>query len=194
MLALTIALQSACVSVHAPSFMEPAPRREWAPTLTEAQFQVSEGNFDAADSVLTKFEARYPGTPEAIESKYWRALVRMDPSNPHASMSNAMQTLDSYLAEPRAKQHVREAAALKRVAAQLDTLNKVVALAQAPKEPSPGVARPQPDLRVDVSRPAADPSIAADLEIKRLKDELAKATAELERIRKRLAQPPRGVR
>jgi hypothetical protein len=30
----------------------------------------------------------------------------------------------------------------------------------------------------------------ADAEIKRLKDELAKANAELERIRRRLAQPP----
>jgi hypothetical protein len=31
---------------------------------------------------------------------------------------------------------------------------------------------------------------ASDVEIKRLKDELAKANAELERIRRRLAQPP----
>jgi hypothetical protein len=35
----------------------------------------------------------------------------------------------------------------------------------------------------------ADPA-AAEAEIKRLKDELAKANAELERIRRRLAQPP----
>jgi len=46
-----------------------------------------------------------------------------------------------------------------------------------------------PDVRVDFPKPAMDPA-AAEAEIKRLKDELAKATAELERIRKRLAPPP----
>jgi hypothetical protein len=36
----------------------------------------------------------------------------------------------------------------------------------------------------------SDVSGSADAEIKRLRDELAKANAELERIKKRLAQPP----
>jgi hypothetical protein len=179
---------SACVSIHAPPFMEPTSKREWPATLELAQFRVSEGKFDEADSVLVQFDRLYPKSPEAIESRYWRALVRMDPSNPRASMAGAMASLDSYLADPRAKEHVRDAAAIRRVAVQLDSLNKI-ALASAAGAIT--TARPGSDLRVDLNRPVADPS-PSDLEIKRLKDELAKATAELERIRKRLAQPPRN--
>jgi molecular chaperone GrpE (heat shock protein) len=44
------------------------------------------------------------------------------------------------------------------------------------------------NARADAAK--AEPPTSAD-EIKRLKDELAKANAELDRIRKRLAQPPR---
>jgi hypothetical protein len=193
-LAIALALQSAasCVSIHAPSFLQPAPEREWPQTLSMAQFRVSEGKFDAADTVLADFAARYRGTPEALESLYWRALVRMDPSNPHASLHDAMASLDVYLADPRAHDHLREAAALRRVAVQLDDMQKAVAnVSSLSKDPSAiaSNSRPGSDFRLDLARPTMEAS-AADAEIKRLKEELAKATAELERIRKRLAQPP----
>jgi hypothetical protein len=182
---------AACVSIHAPSFMESTPHREWPATRDLAQFRVSEGKFDAADSLLGDFAARHPKAPEALEATYWRALVRLDPSNPHASIPDAMSSLDLYLADPRSREHIREAAALRRVAVQLDAMSKVVASAAAvSKDPNTlAVARTTPDLRVDVNKSTLDSAAAAD-EIKRLKDELAKATAELERIRKRLAQPP----
>jgi hypothetical protein len=180
----------ACVSIHSPPFMQPTSKREWPATLSLAQFRVSEGKFDEADSVLVQFDRLYPKSPEAIESRYWRALVRMDPSNPRASVAGAMASLDAYVADPRAKEHLRDAAAIRRVAAQLDTLNKMVLASQSGAITTTGRSQAS-DLRVDVTRPVADPS-PSDLEIKRLKDELAKATAELERIRKRLAQPPRN--
>lgn len=173
--------------------MEPTPRREWPDIRTLAQFRVSEGKFDAADSLLGDFAARYPKAPEALEATYWRALVRLDPSNPHASIPDAMTSLDLYLGDRRSHEHIREAAALRRVAVQLDAMSKVVASAAAISKDPNALAnlRPAaPDLRVDVNKPTIDPGAAAADEIKRLKDELAKATAELERIRKRLAQPP----
>jgi hypothetical protein len=194
-LAATIPLLagSACVSIHAPSFMEPAPKREWPTTLSMAQFRVSEGKFDLADSVLAQFATKYPGSREALESIYWRALVRMDPSNPHGSVSDALASLETYVTDARSPDHMREAAALRRVALQLDTLNKLVATAAAlPKDGNLVTANIRPQPTVDLAKPIIDPVPYADAEIKRLRDELAKANAELERIRKRLAQPPRG--
>jgi hypothetical protein len=76
---------------------------------------------------------------------------------------------------------------LRRVAAQLDAANRLAAsatiAAHEATAASPG--RPTSDSRSD--QRSAD--AGAD-EIKRLKDELAKANAELERIKRRLAQPP----
>ena len=100
-----------------------------------------------------------------------------------------MTSLDLYLGDRRSHEHIREAAALRRVAVQLDAMSKVVASAAAISKDLANM-RPAADLRVDVNKPTVDPAAAAADEIKRLKDELAKATAELERIRKRLAQPP----
>ena len=187
---IALAAGTACVSVRAPSFLEPAPRREWPATLATAQARVSEGNFDAADSLLAHFAVQYSGTAEALEATYWRALGRLDPSNPHGSLSEAITALDKYIADPRASEHLREAAAIRRVATQMDALNKLASA--APPLPKDGVATSPRAPSADLAKTLLDPLPSADAEIKRLRDELAKATAELERIRKRLAQPPRG--
>ena len=188
--AMALLASTACVSVRAPSFLEPAPRREWPATLATAQARVSEGNFDAADSLLSHFAARYSGTAEALEATYWRALARLDPSNPHGSLSEAITALDKYIADPRASEHLREAAAIRRVAIQMDALNKLASA--APAMPKDGVATTARAQSTDMTKSILDPVPYADAEIKRLREELAKATAELERIRKRLAQPPPG--
>jgi hypothetical protein len=179
---------TACVSVHAPAFFEPSRRREWPATLAAAQARVSEGKFDAADSLLARFSAQYPGTSESMEATYWRALSRLDPSNPHGSLTEAMAELDVYLADPRATEHLREAAAIRRVTTQMEALNRIVS--SAPPPPKDVVATTTRTAAADLAKPV-DPTPYADAEIKRLRDELAKATAELERIRKRLAQPPK---
>jgi hypothetical protein len=59
------------------------------------------------------------------------------------------------------------------------------------KEP---VTSPKPlpgEVRIDVPKPVPDPAGSLESEVKRLKEELAKANAELERIKKRLANPGR---
>jgi hypothetical protein len=189
--AMVCASGTACVSFRTPSFLEPAPRREWPATLKAAQSRVSEGRFAAADSLLAGFAAAYPGTSEALEATYWRALSRLDPSNPQGSVPEAIKALDVYIAAPQASEHLREAAAIRRVAAQMDELNKLASA--APPLPKDGVATPaRTQSATDLTRSMLDPLPYADAEIKRLRDELAKATAELERIRKRLSQPPSG--
>ena len=176
-----------------PNHAGPPPAdRAWPPTLALAQAYAARGEFSTADSALSAFARRYPGTGEALESAYWRAVYKLDPSNRDLSIESAIASLDGYLADTRPHQHTAEARTLRRVAGELDRLNRLAgnALAQQIKDanaaPTTSVSANEP--RSEASKPAAD--AAAQDEIKRLKDELAKANAELERIRRRLAQPP----
>lgn len=186
--ALALGASSACVTVRPPTFLRSEPERAWPSTLATAEARVSEGRYAAADSVLGQFAARYPGSGEAFESAYWRALFSMDPKNSNASVATAVSYLDAYLVGVNPRKHRQEAFALRAIAGQIDAGQNALALAQA-KEPNPhpGAVR----IDVPVPKSTTDP-VAADAEIKRLKDELAKANAELERIRRRLAQPPNG--
>jgi hypothetical protein len=192
--ALFIALSTGCISVHRPRFMEPSIERDWDNTLFLARVRASEGKFAAADSILARFATEYPGTRQASETAYWRALYDLDPSNHGASFRSAISSLDAYLSESGPHEHAAEAATLRRIAGHMDELNKLAASALAEAKDTSAAARvTATDIRAEVKPPAAGDvglPTAADVEIKRLKDELAKANAELERIRRRLAQPP----
>ena len=185
-------MASGCVSFHRPDNMLPAPVRQWPATLARAQAAAATGDFDQADSALAQFATAYPGAPETLETAYWRALYRMDPSNHAESMPVAMASLDAYLADHRPRPHVAEAATLRRLAGQIDGLNRLAATTIAePKEVAAAPAAPKTaagDLRTDAAK--SGDTQANEAEIKRLKDELAKANAELERIKRRLSQPP----
>lgn len=156
------------------------PAREWPTTMQLAKDRAAEGRFEAADSLMAGFAAQFAGSREALETAYWRALFRIDPSNHAGSLTSAMALLDSYLTDNRPRDHVTEAGTLRRIAGQVETLAKAtggvqreVIVSQRPGETKPAEAG------------------SSDAEVKRLKDELAKANAELERIRRRLAQPPK---
>ena len=119
-------------------------------------------------------------------------MYKLDPSNRDLSIESAIASLDGYLADTRPHQHAAEARTLRRVAGELDRLNRLAgnALAQQIKDvnAAPSTTAGATEARGETAKPSAD--TAAQDEIKRLKDELAKANAELERIRRRLAQPP----
>lgn len=174
-----------CASIHTP-FTHPESSSAWPDVLATARTRAANGRFDGADSTLADFATKYPGSPEAAETAYWRAMFRMDPTNPRASLPTALASLDAYLTDSRPREHVVEATSLRRIAGQLEGLSKLAANAMTqPKDPS-AAGKGQV---ADASKPA-DTAASADAEIKRLKDELAKANAELDRIRKRLSQPP----
>ena len=195
---LAVVMGSGCISVHRPWFMEPTIDRDWDNTLLLARVRAAEGKFPAADSLMARFAAQYPDTHEAIETTYWRALFDLDPSNHLASFSSAIASLDDYLTHKRPLDHAAEAATLRRIAGHMDQLNKLAATALAEaRDTSVAMRATAPDVRTDAKPPVAgDVAVPtpADVEIKRLKDELAKANAELERIRRRLAQPPPPVK
>jgi hypothetical protein len=192
MSAAAVGLALACAPMA--KVVGPAPVRAWPGVLSRAQHSAARGEFDVADSALANFSTRYPTSGEALETSYWRALFELDPSNRAESVSGAISLLDAYLAATRPREHVLEATTLRRVAGQLDALNRLAAgaIAQAKDaNAAAAIARALSDARIETPRAAAEStSTSSDAEIKRLKDELAKANAELERIRRRLAQPP----
>ena len=169
---LLACLLAACSLRSAPAAnLAPTPQTEYPALLAQASQEASAGRFNTADRLLTDFSAHYPASGEAVESMYWRALYKLDPSNANGSMREAAVLLDSYLTSANAA-HRAEALTMRRI------VTAVEARAAARTEVGP---KPVADA------PVADK--AKDDEIARLKDELAKTTAELDRIKKRLAQP-----
>jgi len=176
---------------------EPAASDAWPSWLAAARSLALERKFSAADSVLARFATQYPNTPQAKETGYWRALFKMDPSNPKAALPTAISLLDGYLESEGARDHTAEATTLRRIAAKLAGLTRVAENeATEAKEASNTAANAKAEAananaRAEAAKGEAGKTEASssDAEIKRLKDELAKANAELERIRKRLTQP-----
>jgi TolA-binding protein len=189
-LSLAVAL-GACAALKAST--APSAEEAWSSTLAVAQAHVMRGEFDTADSLLAAFATRYPGSEETLETAYWRALFKMDPSNKNGSLATAVAQLDGYLTSNRHREHIAAATTLRRVAAQLVELNKLAANAMSQAhdaKTSAATANAVAADAKDAKAATADANVDAQAEIKRLKDELAKANAELDRIRKRLSQPP----
>lgn len=109
----------------------------------------------------------------AIDSLYWRAVYHLDPSNKNGTLDSAIVYLDRYLASPGKRQHEREAAVMRSLARNSQQLARVEAALQQARASADNKGRDEEYLK----------------EIQRLKDELAAANAELERIKKRLAAP-----
>lgn len=149
----------------------PAPAEVYANTLDAAQKRAEGGDHAGADRILADFALKAKGSNEAAEIAFWRALYMIDPSNRNASMPEGIRAIDIYLATPNARWYKAQALVLKRTAQSVQALR----LAQA-------APRPASRDTVFVSR---------EEEIASLKDQLAKANAELERIKKRLANPSR---
>jgi outer membrane protein assembly factor BamD (BamD/ComL family) len=171
-IALALALCVLACQTAQPRLSDPAslPRAEWNTWLVQASQEATSGNFAGADRLLMDYSTRYPAMPEAAEAMYWRALYKMDPSNSVAAPKDAAVLLDGYLASGTTT-HRAEAQTLRRVATALD-----VAKGVAGSNPS------KPDVvKVDDK--------ARDEELAHVREELSRANAELERIKRRLAQP-----
>lgn len=185
---------SACASLPFRGSADGNVASAWQTALPIARAYASDGKFDAADSVLANFAMRFPGTQNALETAYWRAVFKMDPTNSHASMAMASSALDAYLANNGPREHVSEAMVMRRIAGQLEALSRLAASAMTPAKDGSSVAANARAQAADANARAAesktDTPASSEAEIKRLKDELAKANAELDRIRKRLSIPP----
>ena len=170
--ALMAAMLAAC-STGTARLADPvgAGRSEWGTWQAQAAQEAAASHFAVADKVLADYIVRFPASPEAAEAMYWRALYKLDPSNTSAAPHDAIVLLDGYLATGPAAAHRGEAQTLRRVAGVLEAR---------------GASAATPAPRVEVVKVEDK---ARDEEMQRLKDELAKANAELDRIKRRLAQP-----
>jgi hypothetical protein len=112
------------------------------------------------------------GTEEATEVAFWRALYMVDPANKRTSIPEGIRALDIYLATPGSRWYRSQAEVLRRTAQSVQALRSV--------------AQAQPRI---VGRDTV--FVSREEEIAALRDQLARANAELERIRRRLANPNR---
>ena len=171
-LALVVLLTgSGCLPSRHQSEAPPAPTAasEWATVYARAITDATESRTAAADRALADFAQRYPGSPEAGEVTYWRALLKLDPNNA-AAVRESMTMLDGYLASAPAGTHRFEAGVIHRLGLAIEQRN--AAIAAIPATPA---VRPEDKAR--------------DEELQRLRDEVTAANAELARIRRRVARP-----
>lgn len=126
------------------------------------------------------FAGRAAPEPVTSDSLYWRAVLHLDASNRNGSTDSALKHLDAYLAGDTTQRHRLEALVLRRLARDAMQLARVEAALQQARS-------------TEGARPSGEPAPKRDedaiKEIQRLREELAKATEELERIKKRLAAP-----
>jgi len=171
-LALVVLLAgSGCLPTRnsTPAVAAPTAESEWPNVHTRAMNDASESRISAADRALADFAQRYPGSPEAAEVPYWRALIKLDPNNA-TSLRESITSFESYLANAPAGTHRMEAGAFRRLGLALEQRNAAIAAM-----PAVSVVRPEDKAREE--------------ELQRLRDELSQANAELARIKRRLTRP-----
>jgi len=174
-------LANGCAQLRNANAAVPAPMEgQLTATLQQAEREALASRFGVADRLLTDFAEKHPDAPESVEATFWRAVFKLDPTNQTGGPRDAVVLLDAYLAAPVTISHRGAATSLRRAALALDRPPTVVAA-------SPAMPPTDPNTKADTKSDATDKSSAN--EVQRLKDELAKANAELERIKRRLAQP-----
>lgn len=162
--------------VHASRTAPQPPATEaWVRASAVAAAQVGAGSYAAADRMLADFATQYAGTPQAVAATVRRALYKADPANESATAHDATALLDSTLAMPLDSAARADARSMRRLTMALEHAAAIAASSTA----SSG--------STDSAR--ADDTKASSDEVQRLRNELAKANAELERIKKRVAQP-----
>lgn len=168
--ALALACRPAAPPEAAPAPVLPAvtvspAASEWPGTLAEALRAAQAADFAAADRALLAFSVRHAGTPQGIESDFWRAIVKADPANTAASTRERIALFDAYLAAgPDAPRHL-EAMVFRRLLESVESATGALATLRSETETK---RRSRED------------------EIRKLSEDLDRTMAELDRIKKRL--------
>ena len=135
--------------------------------MAAVQAAADSGQFATADSILTAFEHVEAGSADASESAFWRAMLRADPRNPAFEPAEARRGIEAYLAAPNPRRRT-EAGVMLRMLDLADSL-RVVQAAQRSSAETRDRAR--------------------DEEVQKLRDDLQRTQAELDRIKRRLGSP-----
>ena len=145
--------------------------RTWVTTHETVVELQRRGESAQADSVLTDFRTRFPGTPAATEALFWRALLRADPASRATAPRAAVSDFDAYEAGGEGQPHHATSRVIRRLLLQNDSLRVAVAAERI----SAAVLVPRDSLK------------PRDDEVVRLRAELEQTRAELDRVRRRLA-------
>lgn len=169
--ACAILLAGCAKSSSSAAAKPPAPAEAFTGAIAAANKRAEAGDYSGADRILADFALKSRGTDEATEISFWRALYMVDPSNRIASIPEGLRAIDIYLSTPGAKMYKAQAIVIKRTAQSIQALRNAQIAPKISGRDTVYVTREE--------------------EIASLKDQLAKANAELERIKKRLANPER---
>ena len=154
-----------------PAASAPRPAAEFAGAIESARQKVDSGDYPGADRVLADYALLHQGKAEAREIAFWRAMYIVDPANKTGSIAQGIKALDIYLASLGPIWYRPQAEVLRRTALVI-------------QQSKQGQLARQINGRDTVA-------MSREEEVAALRDQLAKATAELERIKKRLANPGR---
>lgn len=175
------------------------PQQHWWLVRDSVVVALDSGRYDAAGRSLSSFTAQHPNTPYAADAMFWRALLRLDPRNAGGSTDAAIVFLDSASMMPALAERHAQIAQARRLARQIDDMNRRNAqltqeIARA-REIATGAAAAQ---RAQGAGDRSESQSNLGDEVRRLREELAKATAdrdranaELQRVRQRLTRPAR---
>ena len=172
---------SACAQL--PAVIPPA-QSDFERTLYYARRNVDAGNYWAADKLLDEFVRTHPDTREAREIAFWKAAYMVDPANDRGSLPGGIAALDGYLAPDSAGWYRNEATVLRRTAAVARGVSGMTA-GTAADTSTTGTT----DTVVVASRTRDEEIAALKGQLAKTREELAKVSAELDRIKKRLANP-----
>lgn len=141
----------------------------WPGILSTAQRLADGGRFAEADRLLADFAVSQPNTPEGAEADFFRALFKSDPLNPDANTRDQLAAFDTYLHGGTSMPRYSEAQVLRRMIEVVDSTQALI---------------------VAVRASSAARERAKNDEVRRLLEELEKAVAEMERIKRRLTPKP----
>jgi hypothetical protein len=148
-----------------PPLPAPSLSSQWQATQAAVLNLVAENRSAAADSSLLQFARLNVHTPQGDRARWWRTLMRADARTVSGDATVAIAQIDSLLADSLATEVRAEAVLMRRSINAIDSLRKA-----------------------EVRRRVTATQLATERqdELKSARDSMAKLTAEVERLRKRL--------
>ncbi len=148
-----------------PSLPAPSVSSQWIATQSTVLSLVAENRAAAAESSLLNFSRVNARTPEGDRARWWRTLMRADARSTTGDATVAIAQIDSLLSDSIAIEVRAEAVLMRRSINAIDSLR-----------------------RAEVRRRVQAAQVATDRldELKVVRDSLAKANTEIERLRRRL--------
>lgn len=146
----------------------PTAAARWARSWTQVESLLSESRFAAADSVLVAYVRSAPPGGLLARAQLWRVLLKLEPRSTGGDMAGALALLDSIVADSAMRDVRAEGLLLRRGLAATDSLR-----------------------RLELRRRAAATQQASERaeELRVARDSLARLSAELQRLTRRLRSP-----